>query len=117
MSYPHWRCHWFMRRWTLAARPILSTMVLSLVALLWLANRDTTSLGRRERVPPAGEGGARRDRAASTGGAESDTGVSQNMYMKPGSSELRKGRASSVIKAEAVGVSSESGIKSLTCPV
>jgi hypothetical protein len=37
--------------------------------------------------------------------------------MKPGSSESTNGRASSVMRAEAVVVSSESGIKSLICPV
>lgn len=35
--------------------------------------------------------------------------------MKPGSSESTNGRASSVIRAEAVVVSIESGIKSLIC--
>jgi hypothetical protein len=43
--------------------------------------------------------------------------VSQNMYMKPGSSELPNGRASSDISAEAVCASSVSGIKSLICAV
>lgn len=37
--------------------------------------------------------------------------------MKPGSSESTNGRANSVMRAEAVVVSSESGTKSLVCPV
>lgn len=37
--------------------------------------------------------------------------------MKPGSSESTNGRASSVMRAEAVGVSRESGMKFLICPV
>jgi hypothetical protein len=39
------------------------------------------------------------------------------MYMKPGSSEAPKGRANSAISAEAVWVSTESGMKSLICAV
>lgn len=39
------------------------------------------------------------------------------MYMKPGSSEAPKGRASSDISAEAVWASTESGMKSFICAV
>lgn len=46
------------------------------------AKEDTTAEGRRERGRLDGEGGERRERAASTGGGAlrvSDVGVSQNM--------------------------------------
>lgn len=44
------------------------------------ANEETTSLGRRDREGRDGDGGDRRERAASTGGeVESEVGVSQNM--------------------------------------
>lgn len=44
------------------------------------ANEETTSLGRRDREGRDGDGGARSERAASTGAeVESEVGVSQNM--------------------------------------
>lgn len=82
------------------------------------AKLDTALLALRDRGGRFGDGGERSERAASTGAVvDGDVGVSQNMYMKPGSSELPNGRASSDISAEAICASTVSGMKSLICAV
>src|SRR3569833_2361723 len=106
--YPHCLFHSFRRRWTLFARPILSRILAGCrlepglrLAVSAAANEAMTSLGRRCPVPGrvgATGGGAKRERAASAGGADCcASGVSQNMLMYPGSSSREMGLASSDI--------------------
>jgi hypothetical protein len=94
-------------------------MVFLLLGPLLSAKADTTSLARRDRGDA--DGGASRSRAASPGAEAARAvlliGASQNMYMYPASSESTYGLASSASSADAVVVSTESGIRSLNWAV
>lgn len=81
------------------------------------ANEESTSLALLDRALEL-DGGARRDRAASTGGeAATSVGVSQNMYIYPASSCSETGFASSASSREATSGLAVGGIKDMNCAV
>lgn len=81
------------------------------------ANESNTSEVRRR--PGFGrDGGARRERAASDGSSEGrSSGVSQNIYMKPSSSDAETGFASSARSREVVSGVAVLGMNERNSPV